>query len=361
MNLPIRMDVVSINYDTAIRLLNEIAPNIAHQMENTKICDDTLVDLGFAKSAPISVDLSISIEEIKWKKYKCLLKEGLFMDYKNGKWAGEIIGLQKEDGSWGYFHSLAATAAKKQITTEQALRRLSRLGFTKDDEVIKKALNYLNDCLMRNNTIPDRMEKGIDWDIFTNLMLAVGIRNFTHENTIANDIAKKWRLVANSAFEKGKFDQTEYDKAWKDILKPKNRHIIKLEYYYPVLLLAGEIDTGIEKAYYDYIFGSEKGYYYGHEGSLTNLPEKFQSKQASRFLAAIELFSAHPNNYCKEKLQFVAKWLQKNKNDNGKWDMGAEVKDGIYFPLSNSWRTPEARENDCTYRIQNLLYAITKE
>jgi len=25
-------------------------------------------------------------------------------DYKNSKWAHEIIALQKDDGSWGYFH-----------------------------------------------------------------------------------------------------------------------------------------------------------------------------------------------------------------------------------------------------------------
>jgi hypothetical protein len=29
------------------------------------------------------------------------------MNYKDGKWAKEILGLQQEDGSWGHFHSLA--------------------------------------------------------------------------------------------------------------------------------------------------------------------------------------------------------------------------------------------------------------
>ncbi len=28
-------------------------------------------------------------------------------DYKDSRWASEIIGLQKDDGSWGFFHSLS--------------------------------------------------------------------------------------------------------------------------------------------------------------------------------------------------------------------------------------------------------------
>jgi hypothetical protein len=29
------------------------------------------------------------------------------IDYKDSKWAHEIIELQKDDGSWGYFHTLS--------------------------------------------------------------------------------------------------------------------------------------------------------------------------------------------------------------------------------------------------------------
>lgn len=49
--------------------------------------------------------------------------------YKEGKWAKEIPALQNEDGKWGCFHSLAKSYGAP-MTTEQALRRLERLGFT---------------------------------------------------------------------------------------------------------------------------------------------------------------------------------------------------------------------------------------
>jgi hypothetical protein len=35
--------------------------------------------------------------------------------------------------------------------------------------------------------------------------------------------------------------------------------------------------------------------------------------------------------------------------------MGKESKDGINFPLSDTWKIEENRIKDCTYRINNLL------
>ena len=69
-------------------------------------------------------------------------------DYKNSKWALEIIELQREDGSWGYFHTLSNPSKRYPITTEQAIRRLEILGYTIDDEPILKAVSYMHDCLV---------------------------------------------------------------------------------------------------------------------------------------------------------------------------------------------------------------------
>lgn len=47
--------------------------------------------------------------------------------HKDGKWARQIIGWQDDEGKWGDYHSLATTG-NSHITTEQAVRRLERLG-----------------------------------------------------------------------------------------------------------------------------------------------------------------------------------------------------------------------------------------
>ena len=49
--------------------------------------------------------------------------------HKESKWAKNIIAMQESDGKWGCFHSLSQFY-HSPITTEQALRRLERLGYT---------------------------------------------------------------------------------------------------------------------------------------------------------------------------------------------------------------------------------------
>jgi hypothetical protein len=47
--------------------------------------------------------------------------------------------------------------------------------------------------------------------------------------------------------------------------------------------------------------------------------------------------------------------LKNQQDENGLWDMGSVVKDGIYFPLSDSWRKVEDRKQDCTSRVVRLI------
>ena len=97
----------------------------------------------------------------------------------------------------------------------------------------------------------------------------------------------------------------------------------------------------------------DDGIYYIYSGEISVLPKIFESREANRYIAAIELLSEY--KYAKHKLNYVADWLNSNKNKNGKWDMGKTVNDKIYFPLSDNWRKQETRENDCTERITNLI------
>ena len=70
---------------------------------------------------------------------------------------------------------------------------------------------------------------------------------------------------------------------------------------------------------------------------------------------AIELLVKYDNLECKNQLQFIKKWLKANMTKNNEWDMGNKSKDGINFPLSDSWRLEKDRIKDCTYRIDKLL------
>lgn len=275
--------------------------------------------------------------------------------HKNSKWAKQIIEWQNADGSWGDFHSLAVTS-DSHITTEQALRRLERLGYTIEDDCIKNAVQYMNDCLIGEKTVPDRVEKCHDWNIFLSLILSTGIRRFTNDNPVANKVAKQWTEVVTAAFSDGIYNHNKYVEAYKNVLKPKGGRIISLENYYTVSLLCDCLDEKTECAFLDYILNFDKGIYYIYDSKLTISPQDFQSRYASRYLAAIELLIRYKHS--NHKLSFVIDWLNTNRNENGKWDMGKLVNDKVYFPLSNDWRRKENREADCTERIEYILNVL---
>jgi hypothetical protein len=281
-------------------------------------------------------------------------------DYRNSKWAAEIIELQKDDGSWGYFHTLSNPSKRNKITTEQAIRRLEILGYTINDKPIAKVVSYMQDCLTGKKELPDRREKVHNWDIFTSLMLSTWIRRFTKDDHAANYVAEKWAEIISHAFKKGIYDHDIYVDTYKKVfvLKPKGGRLLDFANFYHISLLSDSLADKTASALFDYILRHQSGIYYIYDKQLSILPQNFKSKEASRYISAVELLSEYKNPVCKEKLMFAVEWLNANKEDNGYWDMGTTVKDGVRFPLSDSWRTKELRVRDCTYRISRLIVKI---
>lgn len=274
--------------------------------------------------------------------------------HRNTKHAQTIISLQESDGKWGCFHSLSKVYDAK-LTTEQALRRLEILGYTIEDECIARAVEYMTDCLLGRKAIPDPREKVHDWDVFSALILSTWIRRFTQDVPAANAVAEKWAELARRSFASGSYDHDAYVEAYRDVIRPSGGRLIGFLSFYPVSLLAGLLDEKTEDAFVDYVLSSESGIYYIYDRKLTTLPERFEDRSTSYYLAAIELLARYP--HAKRKLSFVVDWLSDNRGESG-WDMGKSANDKLYFPLSDDWRKSETRIADCTERIGKLITAI---
>jgi len=274
------------------------------------------------------------------------------------RWVKQILDLQHEDGSWGCFHTLSQPTKAQPITTEQALRRLRILGMTKDDEPIARAITYMEHNLKQPQPTVFH-EKKHDSKTYGDLMLATWIRLFDPENEAALVIAKKWANIITSAFQSGTYSNENYIAAYeKEFVKlnPKAGCLADFVVFYQLALLPGLLEHKVESAMLDYVLSHSRGIVYIYNSPANILPEEFPSKRASWYLAAIELLAAYVS--APEKLRFVAKWLLDNRDTDGMWDMGSAVKDGIHFPLSDSWRKSEDRKRDCTMRVQKLLKAL---
>lgn len=278
------------------------------------------------------------------------------MDHRNGAIANQIIELQHEDGTWGNeFHSLAVPTNRHPLTTEQAMRRLKILGYTIEDAPIRKAVDCMIACLRQERKIDDYWEKTLDWDLYTQLMLSTWVKIFDSKNELALAFARKWANVIEATFESGKADVNAYRNAYMKEFQSKAKAPREIDFatFYVISLLQGMLAENTERRMLDYVLSHPKGIYYIYEKPLNQPPEDFGSRQASCYLAAIELLAEYKT--AKEKLDFVVDWLEKNKDGDGQWDLGAKAKDNVYFPLSDSWKKAEYRKRDCTERICVLL------
>lgn len=217
----------------------------------------------------------------------------------------------------------------------------------------------MDDCLTGKTALPDRREKLHDWDVFTAMILAAWIRRFTMDNPNANKVAAQWMSIVTYAFTRGSYTHADYVDAYSQTfgIKPNGGRLVDFVSFYTISMLANSLDCSIEEALVNYVLSKEDGIYYIYDKRLSTLPRLFESREASRYLGAIELLSRYGS--ARGKLRFVADWLNDNKNTQGKWDMGKSVNDKVYFPLSDNWRSREKREADCTERISALMKALS--
>ena len=276
---------------------------------------------------------------------------GKMGNYKNGKWAKQIISMQQSDGGWGCFHTLRSDN-DTPITTEKALLRLELLGYTVEDKCIKKAVAYM-EKLLHKRVLPEGKETTNDFETFVDLMIAARIRRFTDQSKLANEIADKWACIITQAFSNGAYSQVNYDSCYIQIFgrNPCGGILVDFVNFYHLSLLINRLDKLTESMMLDYVINHNNGIYYVYENCLLELPCVFQSKKASRYLSAIELLSRY--KCAKPKLSFVFGWLSENQLSNGTWDMGTAAKDGVHFPLSDRW-DKTTRIIDSTHRIRKL-------
>lgn len=274
------------------------------------------------------------------------------LNYKNGKLADQIISIQHPDGGWGCFHTLNGDSAT-QMTTEMALLRLELLGYTEEDECIKKSITHM-ETLLHTGELPEGKEKTSDFETFVDLIVAARIRRFTDRCEVANEIAAKWAQIITKAFCSGAYSQTDYNACYTKTFgrKPKGGRLADFVNFYQLSILPGMLNRKTESLMLDYVLRLEDGIYYVYENRLNSIPDEFQSKKASRYLAAIELLSRYESG--KEKLSFAYDWLKSNQRADGTWDMGSAAKDGVYFPLSDRW-DQHTRITGSTHRIKKIL------
>lgn len=281
------------------------------------------------------------------------------VDFRGGRWARELLALQNPDGTWGtQFHTLSGVDRRKGlVTTEQALRRLKVLGFTLEDEPIRRAVDCMAACLRGERKIDEYWEKGHDWALFTQLMLAAWVREFWPEEPSALAFARRWAGVMERTFQGGSYDGQAYREAYGEEFHSPIRGGRERDFvdFYHISLLRGLLSPQTERRFVDYVLDKPEGVYYICGGPMARLPEEFASRETARYLRGLELLAGY--GAAREKLGFAADWLMACREKDG-WDLGPKAGDGISLPLSDSWRRRGARKADCTRWVGGILEGL---
>lgn len=263
-----------------------------------------------------------------------------------------LAAVQNPDGGFGRFHSMSKDNA---LTTEKALRRFWFLNLNQSNPVVKKCLEYVRKCLYKEITIPDRREKVINFEVFTELMFASWLNLFQVNDDIILSIQSKWKSVIENSIQDEQFNYTEYKKQYRLMFGKEGLREISPSSFYMVSLLTNILNPQAKQAYFQYIM--ETGIYYIYDRNLYDLPETFDSKTTIYYLIAIKLIApyARENN-----LDFVKEWLYEKRNSNGIWEMPKLKSDGIIFPISDNWRKLESKSADINRFIHDVISRLEK-
>lgn len=281
------------------------------------------------------------------------------MDHRTGKWAAAILAEQKPDGTWpGTFHGLALPG-KGPLTTEQALRRLHALGFTREDAPTRRCLDTMAACLRGERKIDGYWETGIDWAMYEPLMLGAWIRRFDPEQPDALAFACRWARVAEAGFASGSYDESAWNEAYEAEFRRKARHPRPLGFsaLYHTMLLPVLLSPCAEEALVRHVL--QTGMYYICPRSLAHPPAAFASRETAFWLEALALLAAFPST--RTHLTFAQAYLYMNVGPDGAWDLGASARDGVHFPLADSWRSAEVRKADCTSAIRRFMEMLDRQ
>lgn len=267
----------------------------------------------------------------------------------------ELKDEQRDDGSWGRFHSAMKTRGKI-VTTEAAVERGLVLGLETSDPAFRAAIGYLSRLLEGSVDFPDPAERNDRWATGTKLFAASTLARICPALPILDKQWKLWAAIGERTFSSGRYDAEAEIRAHQLLTgaSVKDSYLVLNNRYQLALLgsRASKLSKFLEKALVDWVWRKQDGVGY-LEVPLSNLPQRFTAGMLDRLFTSLEILSCFPS-WCK-LADNVITWLWACRNSEGFWDFGPRASMSVYFPLSESWRQKKHRQHDWSTRILALL------
>jgi len=297
-------------------------------------------------------------------------------DLSTSRWIHELEREQREDGSWGRFHSRDSQARHKIPTTEAGVERALALGLDVDHPILGKAARYLVGLLEGPvASFPDPPERNDRWATGVRLFTAATLALVQPDHPILDEVWNLWLSVAQRAFAAGRYDAGAEIQAHRELTGATVQgSYLVLSGRYQLALLGARPDAlprELERALLDWVWHKESGI--GYLCVRLSSPDDYvDTWSLDHWLASLGLLSRFPS--WREQAGDAVRWLwdrwtgrqgdretrrQGDKETGGQgdeairwlWDFGPKTA----VRLSENWRKGLARQFDWTTRVLVLL------
>ena len=266
----------------------------------------------------------------------------------------ELYNEQEEDGGWGKLRSKDYSVKAKFPTSEVAIKRCLYIGLTYDDrDLLFMANEYLESILQGTGRekFQFKNERAMPW---VTAEVCEYIEMIKPNNPLCDSTIDKWRYIAERAFEDEEYSYERDCAAQHEIFLTREARLVPMQIGL-LLKRRDELPGNLEAAMLHYY--GEMAYhngYFWHE-CPEKLPDEFIGKKTRRWFHSFNFINQFRGSA--EYLSRAVEWLLENRNVDGLWDYGPQVKDPWgyfgYFSTNRSYK--HNRVVDCTMEILSFM------
>ncbi|MBH1942592.1 hypothetical protein I5677_17010 [Mobilitalea sibirica] len=266
----------------------------------------------------------------------------------------QLYDEQLPDGSWGPLRDKDYSCKSIFPTTFVAIERCLYIGLTiEDKDILFMASEYLEEFLQGKSKtkLYNKNERAIPWQMSE---IAFYTERIKPNNPLCDRLWNEWNYIATCAFADGEYSHDRDKRAQHEIFLTREDRLIPI----PISLLltrSKDLLRNLEDAMVNY-YGKNaylNGYFW--DKSLDKFPEDFASNKTRRWFHTIKYINQFRNT--KDYLSNAMEWLLSNRDLDGLWDYGSQIKDpwGYYGYFSTNRKYKYNNKVDCTMEVLNIL------
>ncbi|MCQ3936206.1 MAG: hypothetical protein DPW18_04060 [Chloroflexi bacterium] len=271
-------------------------------------------------------------------------------------WVVQLGKEQRQDGSWGRFHSEDTRLKQKIPTTEFGVARAQALGLDDSHPITRKAVNYLA-CLLKGEfDFPDPAEKNNRWSTGVRLFTASTLARISPGHPALKDSLELWSAIAERTFSSGEYDPGAEIQAHRQLTGASvENSYLRLHGKYQITLLGSQpnlLARKTETNLLNWLWRREDGLGY-LDMPLSPPKPGCTASQMDRWFTSMEIVSRFSGWH--ERAKEITRWLRDRLGENGLWDFGSKAFRSTFMPLSQNRRGRYTRTFDWTTRTLILL------